>query len=305
MNSLLRLLLSLVLINFISGVALSQEAEKPASDVQPELKWNRWTSDSFVVHAITNDKGKYLQENLEDIKKWILERWGLHQIKFGTETIQTDQGPRQYSHVKLWCVEDPVLFEDRYGVKDSKVEILRSSDGKIKNIEVFLLVDDAPSIDIPVPLTEAILAEFEERHDVKFGWWAHRGMGLLNATIPQIKSNLTNLHGKLDQRIFMSDSLLTLTKENWTKQSDDNKLLFDQEAMVLCLLLRKEFGQLRLLHFLKEANTDPEKALTKIYEFKSYDEFDASFSRYMQHLCNDVVKGITPNDYLHVKRAGE
>ncbi len=303
MNSGLKLLLSFFVL--ISSVALSQAAEPSDVQAAKELQWNRWTSESFVVHAITNDKGKYLKEHLEDIKKWILDRWGLHQIEFGKETIQTEDGPKEYSHVKLWCIDDPALFEERYGLKDSKVEVLLNSEGKIKNIEVFLLVNDSPAADVPVPLTEAVLAEFEQRHNFKFGWWAHRGMGGLNATNAQIKKNLTDLSKKVSQKIFLSGDLLTLPKDQWSRMNEDEKLLFDQESMVLCLLLRKEFGESRLLHFFKESGAEPEKSLQKIYEFKGYDEFNASFYRYMKQLTDDVAKGVTPNDYLNIKRAGE
>lgn len=324
MNFGLRSLLSLVLVFFVSETTWSQDldqlrkqanentkamaAEEPqpaTADAAKEPEWNRWTSDSFVVHAITNDKGKYLKNNLENIKTWILERWGLHQFSFGKETVQTKEGPKQYSHVKLWCMDNPTQFKDHFGIEDSKVEVIRDSDGGIKNIEVFLLLNDSPAADIPIPLTEAVLAEFETLHNTKFSWWAYRGMGLLNGTIPQIKKNLIDLGKKLtpDAKIYLSKSLLTMTKEDWEGQNPDNRELFDQESACLCLLLRKEFGQLRMMHFLNESQKDPEKALKKIYEFKNYDQFNASFYRYMAQLAKDIDSGKTPNDYLNVKRA--
>src|SRR3989304_1871575 len=325
MNSGLRLLHSLILVIFISGTALSQDSDlrqKPIPTKSSERsesddpKWNRWTSESFVVHALTNDRGKYLRDNLEGIKKWILERWGLHQIEFGKEPIQTGEGIKEYSHVKLWCIDDPKLFKDRYSISESKVEISRKSDGSIKNVEVFLLLDESPAADIPVPLTEALLVEFEDFHKVKFGWWAHRGMSLLNGTVSQIKSNLVDLNKKIgggNQKIYLSKSLLTMTKENWEDQTEVDKLLFDEESAALCLLLRKEGGQLRFLNFLKESEANPEKALRKIYSynqsslygycyFKDWDQFNASFHGYMKRLSQDVVNGKTPNDYLNIKR---
>lgn len=262
------------------------------SDIIKGKVWNRWTSNNFSVHAITNDQGKYLKNNLEGVKKWILTRWGLNDIAFDVD-------------VKLWCVGDRKLFEALYPtLKNSKVEV-RKENGKVKVIEAFLLLNDNPSRVLPGPITEICIALFEKKHNVKFGWWAYRGMASLNGTETQIRAKLKILAPEItgNKSIFLSKTLLNTTKGDYAKLTFQEKKIFDGEAMVLCLLLRKEFGQIRMLYFLKEI--DPEKGMQIIYGFRSYDHFDASFYRYMKDLVSDVMNGKTPSHYLLIQNADE
>lgn len=282
-----RLLLSLFALLIMSGSVFAQTTP----DIIKGKTWNRWTSNNFTVLALTDDQGKYLKNNLEGVKAWVLTRWGLNDIKFDVE-------------VKLWCVEDRELFEALYPSLDgSKVEVRREN-GKVKVIEAFLLLDGQPSKVLTSPMTEICLALFEEKHNVKFGWWAHRGMNLLNGSESQIKSRLRELSPKMvgNTSVFLSKTMLTTSKEDYVKLKPQEKVLFDNEAVVLCLLLRKEFGQDRMLHFLKQGS---EKGLQAVYGFRSYDHFDASFYRYMKDLVGDVVAGKTPAHYLLIQKAGK
>lgn len=287
MNSMQKLLLSLFALLIMSGSAFAQSTP----DIIKGKVWNRWTSDNFTVHAITDDQGEYLKNNLEGVKRWVLTRWGFNDIDFNVQ-------------VKLWCVADKELFQALYpSLEGSKVEI-RREDGKIKVIEAFLLLDDLPSRVLPTPITEICTALFAEKYNVEFGLWAYRGMILLNGSETQIRGVIRQLIPKMDgQKIFLSKTLLTMDKEGYDKLTADEKKLFDAESVVLCLLLRKEFGQTRLLHFLKES--DPEKGIREIYGFRSCDHFDASFYRYMKDLTKDVETGKTPSHYLLIQKAGK
>lgn len=288
MNFMRKLLHSIFALLIISGSVHAQSTP----DIIKGKVWNRWTSNNFIVHAITDDQGRYLKNNLEGVKKWIFTRWGLNDIPFDIE-------------VKLWCVGDRELFEALYpSLDDSKVEI-RREDGKIKVIEVFLLLDEQPSRSLPAPMTEICIALFEETHNIKFGWWAYRGMILLNGSETQIRGRLRELSPKImnSNSIFLSKTILATTKEDYAKLTDQEKVLFDNEAMVFCLFLRKEFGQDRLLHFFRENN--PESGLQKIYGFRDYNHFDVSFYSYMKDLVNDVAKGKTPAHYLLIQKAGK
>tara|TARA_Y100000034_G_scaffold43496_2_gene53060 strand:- start:3170 stop:4027 length:858 start_codon:yes stop_codon:yes gene_type:complete len=281
-------LLSLFALLIMSGSVFAQS--KP--DIIKGKVWNRWTSNNFSVHAITDDQGRYLKNNLEGVKNWVLTRWGLNDIKFDVD-------------VKLWCVGDRELFEALYpSLDNSKVEV-RRADGKVKVVEAFLLLDDQPSRVLPGPITEICVALFEEQHNVKFGWWAYRGMILLNGSETQIRARLRELSPAMasGRSVFLSKTMFSTKKADYAELTDVEKVMFDNEAMVLCLLLRKEFGQARLLHFLKEA--DPEKGLKDIYGFRSYDHFDASYYRYMKDLVRDLIEGKTPSHYLLIQKAGK
>jgi hypothetical protein len=284
MNSMQKLLLSLLALLIMSGTAAAQSAP----DIIEGKVWNRWTSSNFTVHAITDDQGKYLKNNLEGVKAWIFTRWGLEDISFDVE-------------VKLWCVGDRELFEALYpSLSGSKVEV-RREDGKAKVIEAFLLLDDNPSKSLPAPMTEICISLFEERHNARFGVWAHRAMILLNGSESQIRAGLKALSNS--PIALSSETLLTTSREDYKKFNPQKRMLFDNESMVLCLLLRKEFGQTRLLHFLKE--NDSEKGLKNIYGFKGYEHFDASFHRYMKDLVRDAGEGKTPADYLLIQKASK
>ena len=287
MNSMQKLLLSIFTLLIMSGAAIAQSTP----DVIKGKVWNRWTSNNFTVHAIADDQGKYLKNNLEGVKTWVLTRWGFDDIDFDVE-------------VKLWCVGDRELFEALYPSLDgSKVEV-RKEDGKVKVVEAFLLLDDRPSRALPAPMTEICIALFEEKYNVKFGLWSRKGMTLLNGSETQIRDRLKELSPKItsDTSVFLSKTLLTTSKEDYAKFNPQEQALFDSESMVLCLLLRKEFGQTRLLHFLKEI--DVEKGLKTIYGFRSYDHFDTSFYRYAKDLIRDAGEGKTPSHYLLIQKAG-
>jgi len=279
-----KLLLSLLALLIMSGTAAAQSAP----DIIEGKVWNRWTSSNFTVHAITNDQGKYLKNNLEGVKAWILTRWGLEDISFDVE-------------VKLWCVGDRKLFEALYpSLSGSKVEV-RREDGKAKVIEAFLLLDDNPSTSLPAPMTEICISLFEERHNVRFGVWAHQAMILLNGSESQIRAGLKELSSS--SIALSSETLLTTSREDYKKFNPEKKALFDNESMVLCLLLRKEFGQARLLHFLKE--NDSKKGLKDIYGFTGYEQFDSSFRRYMKDLVRDAGEGKTPAHYLLIQKVSK
>ena len=96
---------------------------------------------------------------------------------------------------------------------------------------------------------------------------------------------------------------MTTSQESYDKLNSEEKALFDNESMVLCLLLRKEFGQTRLLHFLKE--NDGGTGLKTIYGFRSYDHFDVSFYGYMKDLVEDSEDGKTPAHYLLIQKASK
>jgi len=115
-----------------------------------DKRWNRWTTSNFVICSISNSQAEYLDTNVENIKKWILTRWGFHDISFEKEC-------------RVIAVDDPILYTKFFRLAQSYVK-----KGKDYNV-VFILLDDKPSKTVPVPLTEVCLIEFEEQHDVEFG----------------------------------------------------------------------------------------------------------------------------------------
>ena len=251
------------------------------------LVWNRWTSKNFVVLAINNEYAKYLNEHLELVKTWTLTRWGLFDVDYSVQC-------------KFICVDDPILFEKLFKLKKTKVEVRRDNQGRIKETVIFLLTNDAPSQTVPSPVTEMSLAEFGQRYNAKFNWCTYRGMSLLNGSLDQIRTHISNIKKPMetDQPIFFGKSLLEVTKEQYQKFTDEKKILFDSGSLLFCLMIRKEFGQDKFHHIMKDPNS--EKALKIWLDFNSYNEFDPVFKRYITDLLRDISDNKTPNRYLQI-----
>jgi len=253
------------------------------------LQWNRWTSKNFVVLAINDSYAKYLNQHLEMVKTWILARWGLFDTDFSGQC-------------KLICVDDPVLFEKLFNIKKTKVEIRRDGQGRIKETVIFLLADNSPSHSVPVPLTDVCLAEFGNKYNEDFAWWTYRGMSLLNGPLDDISRTVANVNEpiKTNSVMYFSKALLNLTKEEYIKLPEDQKSSFDSSAVIFCLMIRKEFGQEKFHHVIKDSITDPENSLKKWTGFDSYDDFDITFKRYMTDLSSDILAKKTPDSYLQI-----
>lgn len=253
--------------------------------------WNRWTSDNFVVCSINNDQAKYLNANLEKIKNWVYTRWGLPDVKFTAEC-------------RILCVDDKELFKKLFGLEESKVEVRRDANGKIKLSVIYLLLNEKPAKTLPLVLTEVCLSEFEQQNQTKFGWWAHRGMSKLDGTLEEIRLNLTNLKPILaqDQPIFFTKGLMTMTEQEYQQQSVNNRLVYDQCAVCLTLLLRKEYGQDKFLECLRDTavGKKTEPALSRIYMYDNFSSLDSTFKTYMFDLTTDIINRRTPDSYLQI-----
>jgi hypothetical protein len=251
--------------------------------------WNRWTSDNFTVLSLNDTQAQYLHKHLELVKVWVFSRWGLYDVPFSAEC-------------KLICVDDPELYEKMFKINSTRVEIRRQED-RIEESVIFVLINDAPSHTIPVPLTEVCLAEFALRYQQNFPWWAYRGMSLLNGALDQIRSSLDEFVPTVEQnkKAYFSEGLLSMTKEAYLKLDDDKKRIYDQCAMVFCLMLRQEFGQNSFHHFLnKSTHTSGSDALVDILGFEGNEDFDRTFRRYMIDLMRDIKDNKTPDGYLQI-----
>lgn len=253
------------------------------------LQWNRWTSKNFVVLSTTDAYAEYLNQHLELVKTWILARWGFFDIDFSVPC-------------KVICVDDPTLFARLFKIKETKVEVRKDSQGKIKETIIFLLANDTPSRALPAPLTEVIVAEFGEKYDSKFGWWTYRGMAILNGSVGQIRRSIAsiNSHIETNDYLYFSQGLMETTQEEYMKLSKDDQNLYDSSAALLCLMIRKEFGQDKFHQFLKESVSSPAQAFKKVLGFKSFDDFDKRFKKYMSDLSRDVTENKTPDLYLQI-----
>jgi hypothetical protein len=289
-----RIFLTLFLF-FIVGSVQATEIVYPANyaPVDPELQnlqWNRYTTPNFVVLSIDDAQGKWLADNLEKIKTWCLTRWGFPDIKFSKEC-------------RVMCVPNRPLMKKLFNLNNSSYEI-RRKDGKLEISVLWLILDDKPNKTIPNELTSVCLAEFEAQHNVKLGYYIHRGMSLLN--LPQEISRQSLAALGMDvakgETIFNSEKMFSLTEEEYNKLSPDQQKTFEQQSIALCLLLRKEFGEAKMQGFFRlAARNKHEDVMRLIYGFRDYRHFDQSYGRYMRDLTNDILQNKTPDSYLEIR----
>jgi hypothetical protein len=290
-------ILSAFLLLFLASPLFSQEVVYPTVYVGTvdteikDLKWHKWTTKNFVVLAINETQGKFLANNIEKIKAWSLSRWGVPK----TEALNFNFS----AECRVFCVPDKTLMKKLFGIETSRVEIKRQQD-KIELSVIWLVLDDIPLKTIPVPLSEVCFSEFNQRYNNKISYCILRGMCLLNSPVLNIRLELVEL--SKNKEVYFSQSMFEMTFDQWNKLSEDKKKTFDRECIVLCLLMRKEFGETKLYNFFSaEKIQSPEAALNFVYGFSDYKKFDVSLFRYTKELCSDVVAGKTPDSYLIIK----
>lgn len=255
-----------------------------------DLVWNRYTTKSFVIMSIDDAQGKWISDNLEVIKIWCLERWGFPDFQFTKEC-------------RVFCVPNKVLLKKLFNLDESKAEIWRTND-KIEISVMWLVLDDKPARVIPTQLTKICFAEFEQKHNVNIPFFAKNGMSLLNGIIPDIRVHIVSLGNTVqkDQPIFISEKMFAMTEDEYVKQDPENKKIFDQQSVALCLLLRKEFGEAKLQGFLRmSVRNSPKDVLQVVYGFNSYSQFDQSYLRFMKDLSREVNQQRTPDSYLEIR----
>jgi hypothetical protein len=251
------------------------------------LKWNVFDkAKNFTIISIDPGQGKYLETNIENMKEWSLTRWGLKNIDFSAEC-------------RVLCVPTRDLMQKLFRIDRSYAEIRRDGSGKIQLSCLWLVLDGVPAEVIPSALTMICLAEYEQTTGVKFGFWAHRGISLLNGNLPRIRSNLAAINRPIQENVRLHFSTaFQVTEDQYKSKPQADQVLFDEESAMLCLFLRKEFGQNNFNWFL--STQEKEKDLTQVFGFRNFDEFDATFKRYMFHLSSDVKEGKTPDAYLSI-----
>lgn len=281
-----------IVLCLFAGTATAQEPVKIGSEavgqyfnttIPEELKnkqWNRWTTRNFTIISINDGQAQYLNSNLNKIKDWLITRWGFANFDFTLEC-------------KVICVDDPTLFKKMFGLDQSKVEL------RDKSVIIYLLLDDKPAKTIPLPLTEACLIEFEKTN-YQLPWWFHRSMAILNGSIADIRKEIVDFQPILakDTPMFFSSELADMTEEKYNKLNSDQKSVFNKNALIFTLMIRKELGQKKLHKFLESKKIGD-------LGFVSTDQLDATFKAYMIDLTNDIVgsnKKMTPDSYLQIKK---
>jgi hypothetical protein len=267
-----------------------ESSSQPIEVADPQIKnleWNRYVSKNFVILSIDNDKGKQLTDSLEAMKNSCLTRWGFPDIKFSKEC-------------RVFVVPDYELLKKLFNLNIGKTQLR-------KELNVIWCVGDSnPDRTILPLLTQVCLSEYEVSESVSLPLWFKRGCISLNNSVSDIRENLKNYNEVARKELFAFsvDQMFSFTDDDYNKQTTENKKLFDQQASCLCLLLRKEFGEVKLQGLLRLSNRNKIDDLLKIlYGFKTVSQFDKSYVRFMKDLCADISDNQTPDSYLQIKSA--
>lgn len=249
------------------------------------LEWNRYTKDKFTILSVNDSQGKSVLQNVDKIRSWCLVRWGFPDVALSKE-------------LRIFCVPDKALMKKLFSLEQSRVEVRKDV------IIIWLISNSDPLTTLPECMTQAVLSEFESNFKVKLGFWFKRGSSILNGVVPKVKQNLIDLNENFisDKAFFLSEKVFSITEEDYVRENIENRVLFDRQAVALCLMLRKEFGEAKLQGFLRVSNKNNFQQVMKIiYGFDNFSKFDEQYIKYMRELSSDVVNNKTPDSYLEIK----
>lgn len=274
-----------MLFLFLMAAVPAYAQKQSDEEIIKNKQWHVWETQNFKVISLDEQQGKAVADNIEQMKSWLLSRWGLPDVKFKTEC-------------RVVIVPSKEWLKRLFNFDQSQVEVRRDDSGKPVLIAVWLILDGKFADQLPAAITTACLTEVEQQSGVKMGLWAQRGMALLNGSLPHVRQKLLLLDSRISSNspVFFTHGLLTMTEAEFVK--DENKDLFDAQAAMLLLLIRRELGQKVMTQFL-QANSS-EEAIKSVLGYSDQKELDATFKRYMYYLSKDIQSNRTPDSYLNI-----
>jgi hypothetical protein len=256
-----------------SAVAYAQEQVVPyplespkqakAPEIPEDLKgmvWNKWTTKNFIILSIDKNQGIYLKNNIEKIKTWLLNRWGLSDVDFEGEC-------------KVVCVSDKRLLKRIFRLDNSKFEVRKDQNGNVQTSIIWFSLEDYDRDMAMFELMNICLYQFENKYKKSLPSFCKKGMSFLSQQPEIIKQKI--LEEPVTEISFEKD-------------------LKEAQCGVLCLLLRKEYGQDNFVRYLSNDNLDS-------FGFKQKEKFDEILNRYYRNLLEDIKTNKIPNEYLKIK----
>lgn len=264
----------LILFLFFCSVVKASDVPSPAIlnekfDVKG-LVWNKWDTDNFIILSLDKSQGYKLFRNIEEVKKESLEKWG-----FANLAAEND--------CKIVCVSNDDLLKKLFRLEKTHAEVIKDGSGNFSSS-----IWTTNNSDISAEILYVFLLQ-----DDKLKWWVKRGIyNLTKNEIKDIKSNIPETPENLSK-------IVAITEKDWQNKSDLEKKDFDKNASLLCLFLRKEFGQNNFIEILKSAQT--EKEIAEVLGFKNSEDFEKVFKRYSQAIYKDKMENKIPDDYLKIQ----
>lgn len=262
----------------------NEEISSVSKDDLRDLVWNRYTTENFTILSIDNAQGKWLNSNLENIKSWCLKRWGLNNIKFEKEC-------------RIMVVPNKDLFRKLFNITDSKYEIRKNKD-ELEIVVVWLLIDSTEDLvdEVPYFVTMCSLVEYNFQNNLNNNLILMNGMSLLNKSINDIKKIKNE---SINPKVEII-KLLSIDEDKFKKMNNEEKKDFNLKSLILCLMLKKEFGENKFLRFMS-SNKNKEDSLGFVYKFTPED-FNNTYNRYCRDLFKELKENKVPDKYIDVKK---
>lgn len=230
-----------------------------------DLVWNKWDTENFIVLSISEQQGLYLKNNIEKIKSSLLKNWGMKNFNFSKKC-------------KLICVPDKEMLNKLFKKQDFHLEVRKNSDGEIEDNIIWFYLDNINDMgEFNSSVLNICLSELSQKIQVtpKF---CKIGMCSLSKNSNQVRKIL----------LEAGDS----------KASDliEGSNLSEGDAAILCLMIRKEYGQNNFLEYLFSGDL-------KSLGFNDLSQFDKTFDRYRFNLKNDLNNNTVPTNYLKIENS--
>lgn len=250
-----------------------------------DLQWNRYTTqNNFVILSIDDSQGKWLAENLDSFRANCLAKWGFENFKSDIE-IRIFSVPNKETLKKLFSIEKP-----RIEKRDNL-------------IAMWIVLESDLTGDLSPFLQEAVLYDYELHSKEDLPFWFERGSVVLSNNLDKINQELKNLKKTLDEnQLLVMDRIFKMDPEAYNKETQDQKELYDRQAAALCLMLRKEFGGIKMRAFLNACVSEGvEKSLKAVYDFNGSNHFAKQYRHYLKDLCSQAAEDKILASYLTIK----
>jgi hypothetical protein len=231
-----------------------------------DLIWNRYQTDNFTILSIDKKQGEYLFKNIENIKKQCLKRWGLKDTVISKDC-------------RIMLTPNKELLRRLFGLQSHRIEF------RDNVAAIWLDAEDSNYFNNSVNeiITEVCLRDL----DPTLSFTAYKGMSKLNTSLDNIKQILSRV-GETQP----GTNFLKVTEKDYQKMSQENKDKFDTESLLFCLMLKKEFGETKLLEYFLGKNE-------KICGFDSK-SLSGSYNRYYRDIFKELKENKIPDSYLNI-----
>lgn len=243
-------------------------------DEYKDLVWNKLDTENFIILSIDKKQGTYIKNNIENIKSWIVTRWGLSDFNFSSEC-------------KIICVSNRELFSKLFKIDQIHYEIRKDNEDKIKLCAIWMCYDDLEKI--PYCLSDICFSEMEQNKNKKIPFHIKKGMCYLSKNLDTLKKEMVDLPKEKVSYENISSKKIEDIKDNALGN-------YEKQCAIACLLFRKEYGQINFVNYLSDND------LNKNFGINNAKILDEILNRYYENLLSDLKEDKVPNDYLNIRR---